>query len=107
VLTPYSSFVNFRTLSAKVLEAQATLFDVQLYPNPTTGAFNVAVRSELGAEIKSELSDINGKIVIEQLGTSADGSLDVRFDIGTFPSGIYLLKVSDGKTIQNIKVVKH
>jgi Fe2+ transport system protein FeoA len=106
ILTPYSSPVNFRTLSGKVFEIRASLLEAELYPNPTTGIFNLAVRAESGAEIKSELLDINGKVVIQQLGKAENGRLEVIFDIQAFPSGIYLLKVSDGKVIQNIKVVK-
>jgi len=75
---------------------------IQLYPNPSQGIFNYKMESETDSRVKIQLTDIMGKIILDNLLIEKEGSLD----LSSITSGIYLLKVSDGNSTQTLKLIK-
>ena len=74
---------------------------ITIYPNPTTGKFNVQ-SSKFKVE-KVEIFDIYGHLVfISPFGRGQGEEFFGEVDISHFPAGIYFLRI-DGKTIKIVK----
>ncbi len=73
-------------------ESQATL----IYPNPAQDYVNI----QLAQSALVQLMNVNG-----QLLASEEGKL-VEFNLSQYPSGIYLLRVNNGQSIEIHKIVK-
>ncbi len=72
---------------------------VLIYPNPTDGILKI--NSSQNAE--AELTDINGKIVIDR--TKILSNQVHTFELDNLAKGIYMMKVSNNNFIQQSKVV--
>ncbi len=66
-------------------------YEINVYPNPSAGSFNVHVANQVEGIV--EVSDVNGKIIATQSidGYSAQLDLDVQ-------SGIYFVNIVSGET---------
>jgi len=64
------------------------LFSASLFPNPTHSLIQVELSQE--GSFTCELIDLNGRLLHQETITNRG-----RIDLGSFQSGIYLLKVSD------------
>jgi predicted outer membrane repeat protein len=72
----------------------ATAPTATLYPNPTTGAFTVALDREVTGF--AQVFDVQGRLVAsEQL----NGANQAQFDLGTVATGMYLVRIVDGETV--------
>jgi hypothetical protein len=71
--------------------------ELLVYPNPSTGLFNISFGSSPVREATIKIYNIQGKIM--QGATYENATLE-RFDIGTLPRGIYIVSgVIDGKNM--------
>ena len=71
------------------LEDEATLLIA--YPNPTEGMLTVQVPSTHTGPVEAAILNTLGVSITQQVGQN------LKFDMSSFPSGIYLLKVRSGK----------
>jgi len=81
---------------------------VQVYPNPTTGIFNIIYQLEQGQQVYLSVMDATGRL-LKEINTIADGFLQKQvfdFSSGIYPAGIYLFRISAGDLSQVFKVVK-
>jgi len=78
-----------------------TLNETLIYPNPSTGLFNISFGSLPVHQATIKIHNLQGKLLNEQ--TYQNATLE-RFDISTFPKGIYIVSgVIDGKNM-NTKI---
>jgi Subtilase family/Secretion system C-terminal sorting domain len=80
----------------------------QVYPNPSTGIFNLIVQQNAGEEIFVKLYDINGR-VLKQVKEQTVGFVQkIQIDLtqSIYAGGIYLLEVTGGDQKQLFKVIK-
>ncbi len=78
-----------------------------IYPNPLNDKLNLILRDENPGDYLIELSELNGRIIFSlNKGFKAGGTKTVTFDFSEFSSGLYYLRLSDGKRLENRKVVK-
>ncbi len=85
--------------SARMGAEEAVSFDeaVQVYPNPSTGAFTV----RKGGAFTFELNDVSGKAL--QSGQGVD-----QTTVGaTLAPGFYLLRVQSGRDVNVLKLIKN
>ena len=84
------------TLSTTGFEAISSL---KVYPNPSTGIFNIATQEDVTVEVY----DLVGKAIVKKAMTVGSNSID----ISNYASGMYLLKATNasGKT-NTYKIVK-
>ena len=68
---------------------------VEVFPNPTTGEFNVQLSNFGNGEVIFTIYDLKGQIVINETTVVAN-SKTLGFDLSDLPSGSYLLKVQQG-----------
>jgi hypothetical protein len=76
---------------------------VQVMPNPTSSQFTLLLRSLSKNKISLIVSDMYGNIVYNNTGS---GNHSYSFGNG-FPSGIYVVKILQGKQVQTIKLIKN
>ena len=75
--------------------------DFSLYPNPSTGIFNLEVKNEI--PLQAFVYNILGqKVWNKQL----DALSNTTIDLSTYSKGVYLLVIENGKTTKSYKLVK-
>jgi hypothetical protein len=79
-----------------------------VYPNPSSGVFNLVVQQNAGEEIFVKLYDINGR-VLKQVKEQTVGFIQkIPIDLtqSIYAGGIYLIEVTGGDQKQLFKVIK-
>ncbi|MBL0342587.1 MAG: T9SS type A sorting domain-containing protein [Bacteroidetes bacterium] len=66
--------------------------EIELYPNPSSGIFNIELPEEQKKLFRFCVTDLLGKVLIEE--TSENNKLLIN--LYAFPEGIYLIKINDG-----------
>jgi CubicO group peptidase (beta-lactamase class C family) len=75
--------------------------EIKLFPNPTTDKLTVTGLSSSSALL--EILDSKGKIIFRETGIGTDG---IQIKTGNWPSGLYLLRVSERAEIRSYRIVK-
>ncbi|HFA48575.1 MAG TPA: T9SS type A sorting domain-containing protein [Bacteroidetes bacterium] len=76
---------------------------IEISPNPTGGLLQVKTSGTLQEAIDLTVYSINGIRLLEsQLPV---GKTDMVLDLSAFPSGIYLLKMKSGKSVQAERII--
>jgi hypothetical protein len=88
-------------VGSKSLNINESKLLAKVYPNPATNFFTIQLSEKNQNPVIYSLFDICGRIM--RSGLVFDGE---SVDLTTTPKGIYLVKLSDGKQHQFIKVVK-
>ncbi len=76
-----------------------------IYPNPVSEKMEILLISETSAHVTITLSDMQGKIVFSRLVENTRPDEKITLDVSVFPSGCYLVKISDDHKIQSRVVV--
>ncbi|QQS50549.1 MAG: T9SS type A sorting domain-containing protein [Bacteroidota bacterium] len=78
-------------------------FDLRVYPNPVNSSFTIS--GNLGNDIFVTILSIDGKVVADYHINNITQNNEHTFTLPqSLKSGVYLLKVSDGKSITNMKL---
>jgi hypothetical protein len=77
---------------------------ISIYPNPSQGSFNVAL-SSTDKNVKMQVINVLGKLVFERSYVSDEKIFQARIDMQDEPSGIYFIRISDGKNEYAKKVM--
>lgn len=78
--------------------------DVIAYPNPATGSFNIDLIN-LKGELKLEVLDAKGRIVIAETFNNSSSKLSRQFNLQNNSPGIYFIKVQTESRIINKKLI--
>jgi hypothetical protein len=68
---------------------------VSVYPNPTYGYITIDFQQTLSEQVKVEITDMNGKLILSN--TISPGINSVEFDLINIKNGLYFITLS-GKT---------
>jgi uncharacterized repeat protein (TIGR03803 family) len=100
---PYGDLIE---LSLPLIIDESNNFNSELVlsPNPTTG--KLTIRNMRSAIKEIQIFNLIGKKVMSVPLQTANCKLPTEIDISNFPSGIYILQVSDGENVSRAKVVK-
>ncbi|WP_324671092.1 cellulose binding domain-containing protein [Hymenobacter sp. GOD-10R] len=80
---------------------------VSSYPNPFTGSTTIAFTAAQSKNYQLEIYDISGRLVKKlQSGKAQAGQLvEVEWQAGDTPTGLYLARLTTGTTVQQVKLV--
>ncbi len=89
-----------------VLERKAKI-GTSIFPNPSSGLFNIEFQSEEDSEVSLELYDVLGRKVYSD-NFSLDNGIQIReMDIKNLPAGVYLIQLqSNGLRIKTEQIIK-
>jgi hypothetical protein len=81
---------------------------ILLYPNPSSGIFNLVYQLEEGQVISLQIYNTEGKLIRKQT-TTASGFMEkivLDFSQNIYPRGLYLFKLNAGDKQQSFKLIK-
>jgi subtilisin family serine protease len=81
---------------------------LKVYPNPFSSIINLSYTSNGTGKLRIDVTDAQGKIVKSMDGQASvkDTAMKISLNLGNIPSGIYILKVSDGTKSSVQKIIK-
>lgn len=83
--------------TAAVFDENQDLSDIRIYPNPVENVLNINASHPID---QLELYNTTGALVLKQ--TAVNGSIDVS----NLSSGVYILKLQSGNSVQTHKILK-
>lgn len=86
--------VSFEVTGYATIEETEQYFTSSIYPNPSTGAVNFTVNSDLVGEIYLRVVDLMGKIVYTENITSSENG-EVTLDLNHLQNGQYIIQISN------------
>jgi len=78
---------------------------LSVYPNPANNLLNVNYISDRNAEIKVNILDLSGVMMMNETRTVLTGSNSIQFNTDYLKSGVYILRIQNENTIYNQKVI--
>jgi len=75
-----------------------------VYPNPSNGLFIIDNNKEIHGNIKLEIFNSSGNCILDQ--SYENGNNPISFDISGYPSGIYMVKISEEQESLTQKILK-
>lgn len=88
-----------------VTDRKLEVADMNLYPNPNTGKFNLAFNLPKKGDTEISVLNSEGKAVYKESLPAFSGNYDKEIDISKNAKGIYFVKVEQGKHSQVKKIV--
>jgi hypothetical protein len=92
--------VSIEVVECVGLAEAGKLSAVRVYPNPTSGEFTVEMN--VSGNTLVEVTDVTGRVILSQ--TTESATFDVN--INDLAGGIYYVQLSNGDSIERIKVIK-
>lgn len=78
---------------------------MNIYPNPSDGQFQLELRLEDGDQATYRIIDMTGKIVATNTVSGIGEPLSIRVDISEFGAGYYFLQLEHGALVTTKKLV--
>ncbi len=70
-----------------------------VYPNPTTDVANIEFQLNQPQDVEIQIMDVVGKLVSSEMHSGlASGEQRLSIDVGTFPQGMYLIRMVAGNS---------
>ncbi len=85
---------------------QNELNNLSVYPNPTNGNVTVSFQSNATDNVSLALYDVQGRLIRSNVAASVVGNFEYTMNLSDFPTGVYLLKISQGDLTYNKKIVR-
>jgi hypothetical protein len=80
--------------------------EINVYPNPSSGKFNLLFHSETTEKYILKVTDMIGYVLISQLIISHEGENSQEVNLNDFAKGLYLLSIeNEGKKIQTRRIL--
>jgi hypothetical protein len=84
---------------------ESTIQNFTLYPNPNNGDFNVQFNSTSLENIELSVYDVRGRQIYWN-SYANNGFFNENIQLNNLQSGVYLVKVKDGKNEITKKIIK-
>lgn len=85
----YTKIVNISSILADLFLSDS----VEVYPNPTSGGFNIETKFKRSVEIEINLVDINGRMAMPPIKGDSGYQFKKKIDISKLPQGVYILQM--------------
>ena len=94
------------TLSVTSTNRFNDLEQVQVFPNPSEGLFNIVIDGLTETELELTVLDVHGKELKTELINNVGSSVQHSLDISEYATGVYILQLRSGERASNIKLIK-
>ena len=80
--------------------------DFSISPNPNNGLFDLSFTTNTANDFSISIFSVDGKLIYLEALPKFSGSYKKQIDLSTFGSGMYLIKLENGKqlSVQHILV---
>ena len=82
-----------------------TITDLNIYPNPSSGAFKVSFTLPDNAPVGLKITDMEGKTVWKDTTQNFSGRYDNNIDLSTQPKAVYILEIMQNNKTMLKKLV--
>lgn len=89
-------FNNYSVSVEELMENYNRPFNVKAYPNPANTNTTIAFTLKAPEEVKLNLYDLTGKMVLSETINALEGNNTFDFDVTNLPTGFYLYKITTG-----------
>ena len=79
---------------------------MEVFPNPTNDQLNLRLNIAKGNNLTVKLKSVTGQLMLEENKHATTGELNETFDVSQWPSGMYLITVQSGTSVQTLKFTK-
>jgi uncharacterized 2Fe-2S/4Fe-4S cluster protein (DUF4445 family) len=76
---------------------------INVYPNPTTNAFQMFVKTPNASKISMRILDVQGRL-IKTNSFNSDETIAFGNDL---KSGVYMVEIREGNVVKTVRVVKY
>ena len=73
--------------------------NVSIYPNPSSGNFNLNISNVNTASVDVEITDVSGKVITSNVYNTVNGSVNESINISNVDDGVYIIRVNGGQSI--------
>ena len=72
---------------------------VAIYPNPSTGNFNLNMSGLTASSIDVNITDVSGKVIMNTSFNTVNGGLNAPINISNVEEGVYIVRVNGDQSI--------
>lgn len=80
--------------------------DLQIFPNPVKSLLQVQLPDGFNGKTSLQVFNLNGLLVKSHYLTANGSALNTTLDVATLPTGVYMLKATDGSASATTRFVK-
>jgi hypothetical protein len=73
--------------------------EISIYPNPSSGNFNLNISNVNTASVDVEITDVSGKVILSNAYNTNNGSVNESINIANVDDGVYIVRVNGGQSI--------
>ena len=79
--------------------------EMNVFPNPSSGIFNLELKSEIGNKIEVNVFDLSGKLLMTRNPMMEQPGEEIQLDLNGLAKGMYLLRVRSGDSAIQEKIL--
>jgi hypothetical protein len=102
---PYNGFGGGSNRSEETSGGLTNDFDFNVYPNPTAGDATVDFEMSEDQSVALRVFDLTGRMVLSQNLKGLEGSNQLRLEMATMPSGVYVVEIQAGNVREQKRLV--
>ena len=94
----------YESLSVSIFEPRKNEIEISIFPNPTLGRLNIALKERIGDDLRYRITDFQGQLWEE----NNLKSLNPRIELHRLPAAAYVLQIRQGNHhIESFKIIKN
>ena len=99
------AFQNITVLDCTGITESTFNNEINIYPNPTSGMFNISISNANFAELTISVVDIRGREVYKSVDKNIAAQYNKQLNLEQVAKGIYYIKLSNGTDVKIQKLV--
>lgn len=107
IRSDWSDVIYFTTaqLKAGLQSMEQKSLDLNVYPNPNNGAFEISFTAVEAGDVQLRFFDASGRNVHSRSVNVQSGAQTLPFELSGFAAGIYLLRAQQGEALETVKII--
>tara|TARA_B110000003_G_C16615244_1_gene521056 strand:- start:1334 stop:1663 length:330 start_codon:yes stop_codon:yes gene_type:complete len=103
--TSYNVFSTLSTGSRLSASESEEIGNLNVYPNPTKGVFNISFTSEEIDNFEITIIDAFGKVISKEEKQDFIGEFTKQVDLTSYIRGVYMIQIRTSSSLVNKRVV--